>query len=228
MTANRDGDSVSVLLGDRAAPGAFEPADTFAAGAGSRAVVAEDFDRDGRIDLATGNQDAAAVTVLSNEIGFDRAAFTFKRLSFGTPSDSVGGSRPIPADFNEDGKLDVVIKPDFRVGPVVHVLITDGPAVPLRYQRFPGGGGYEVADLNRDGHMDVMLTEAGEHSTLLLLPYFGNGRGGFVAGPQTTLASSNRVLGVGHVNSDAIPDIVFVGFDFGLQTLLHTSPDRPR
>ena len=218
ITANRDGDSVSVLLGDAAAPGTFEPADAFAAGAGSRAVVAEDFDRDGRIDLATGNQDAASVTVLWNDHPFDRAAFTFDRLSLGTSSNEVGGSRPLPADFNEDGKLDVVVKPGYLVGPFVHVLLTDGPVVPLRYQQFSGGGGYQVADLNRDGHMDVMLIEASENNNVLLLPYFGDGRGGFTPGPQTTIVSSNRVLSVGDLNSDAIADIVLVNFDQALQT----------
>jgi FG-GAP-like repeat/K319L-like, PKD domain len=219
IIANRDGDSVSVLLGDATAPGTFAPAHTFAAGAGSRAVVAEDFDRDGRIDLATGNQDAASVTVLWNDMAFDRAAFTFQRLSLGMPSNEIGGSRPLPADFNEDGKLDVVIKPGFfEAGPVVHVVLTDGPTVTLRYQQFSGSGGYEVADFNRDGHMDVMLIDAGENSVVLLLPYFGDGRGGFTPGPQTPIASPNRALTVGDVNSDTIPDVVFVSFDPGARS----------
>ncbi len=216
ITANRDGDTVSVLLGDRTAPGTFEPAQTIAAAAGSRAVVAEDFDRDGRIDLATANQDAASVTVLWNNTLFERAGFTFTRLSFGTPSSEIGGSRPLPADFNEDGTLDVVVKPGFvEAGPVVHVLLTGGPTVALPYQQFSGSGGYEVADFNRDGHMDVMLIEVSENNILLLHPYFGNGRGGFTSGPQTPIASPNHLVSVGDVNSDAIPDVVFVGFDPG-------------
>jgi hypothetical protein len=221
VTANRDGDSVSVLLGDTAAPGAFEPAEPFVAGAGSRAVVAEDFDRDGRIDLATGNQDAATASVLWNDTAFDRAAFSFSRLSFGTPSSEVGGSRAIPADFNEDGKLDVVVRPYFTLGPIVQVLLTDGPVVTLRARQFLQD--YRVADLNRDGHMDVLLMEAG--TSLTLLPYLGDGRGAFTAAPATRIASPNFDTVIGDLNADAIPDIVFGSHDtsvgaYFLQVLL--------
>ena len=85
ITANRSGNTVTVLAGNPAAPGALLPAQQFAAGAGSRTLVAGDFDRDGRIDLATGNQDAASATLLWNDTTFDTAAFSFSRLSYGTP-----------------------------------------------------------------------------------------------------------------------------------------------
>ena len=209
ITANRNGDTVNVLLGDTAEPGAFEPAEPFAAGAGSRAVVAEDFDRDGRLDLATGNQDAATASVLRNETAFDRAAFSFSRTSLGTPSNEVGGSRAIPGDFNEDGKLDVVVHPDFRLGPIVEVLITDGPVVTLRSQQFMDN--YLVGDFNRDGHLDVLLMEAA--TSLMLLPYLGNGRGAFTAAPITTMTFQNLGATLGDLNADAIPDLVFASHD---------------
>jgi FG-GAP-like repeat len=50
VTANRSNGTVSVLLGRRSAPGTFTEARDFAAGPGSRAVVAGDFNRDGRLD----------------------------------------------------------------------------------------------------------------------------------------------------------------------------------
>ena len=55
------------------------------AGTGSRDVVSADFDGDGRIDLATGNEYAAARRVLSNSTAFSRAAYVFSRLTLGTP-----------------------------------------------------------------------------------------------------------------------------------------------
>ena len=205
VTVNRDGDSVSVLLGDPASPGTFDATDSFAAGAGSRAIATEDFDWDGRLDLATGNQDAATATVLWNETLFDRAAFTFNRLSFGTPSNAVGGSDPVPADFNEDGKLDVVVTPDFTVGRVVQVLLTDGPTVNLPFQQFVGG--FVVDDFNRDGHMDVILVEGGQSG--ILLPYLGNGRGGFTRAAQTSIPNLSFAIAVGDLNADAAPDLAF-------------------
>jgi len=61
MTANRSSSTVSVLAGDRAHPGAFLAHQEFAAARGSRAVVTGDFNGDGRLDVATGNEYTAAV-----------------------------------------------------------------------------------------------------------------------------------------------------------------------
>ena len=209
ITANRAANNVSVLLGSVAAPGSLQPAVAFAAGGGSRAVVAEDFDRDGRIDLATGNQYAAAATVLWNDTAFDKAAYSFGRLSFGTPSNTSGGSTAIPADFNEDGKLDVVVTPDFLVGQVVHVLITDGPVVVLDQPQFYSGKA--VGDLNNDGHADVLIIRS--FSSFLLWPYLGDGRGGFTRAPETSFPVSMRELTMGDLNADGRLDIAFVGYD---------------
>ena len=81
LTANRDARTVSLLMGDGAHPGLFQSSRAFAAAAGSRDVVTGDFDGDGRIDVATGNQDASAVTVLANTTVFKQAAFSFKALT---------------------------------------------------------------------------------------------------------------------------------------------------
>ena len=72
-----------------------------------------DFDADGRIDVATANQDAAAVTVLSNVTPFRRAAYTFGTSTLTAGADlskyrqgfSAGASLAA-GDFNRDGKLD--------------------------------------------------------------------------------------------------------------------------
>ena len=217
VTANHDSNTVSVLLGNVAAPGTFEAADSFTAGAGSRALAAADLDSDGRVDLATGNQETSTATLLMNDTVFDRAAFSFHRLSLGTPSGSIGGSHATPADFNEDGKLDAVVKPDFiTAGPVVQVLLTDGPAVPLRFERFPGDGDYLVADFNRDGHMDVLLLE--RSPSLLLLPYLGDGRGGFTKVPGTRVPLTEFGVTAGDLNQDAATDLVFSGYDASLAT----------
>jgi len=210
VTANRDGRGVSVLLGDADAPGTFEPAQPFAAGAGSRAVAADDFDRDARVDLATGNQDEATASVLWNDTTFDTAAFSFSRLSFGPPTNESGSSKALPADFNEDGKLDVAVKPDFfRFGVVVHVMITDGPIVTLPFERFQGT--YFVDDLNRDGHMDVLLMEDSQDAAILW-PYLGNGRGAFTRAPEFRIPR-NLYASLGDLNADAVPDLVFSDAD---------------
>ena len=175
VTANRTANSVSVLLGSTTVPGTLQPAEMFTAGAGSRAVAAEDFDHDGRIDLVTGNQNASSVSFFWNDTVFDTAAYSFSRRSFGTPSDETGGSPALPADFNEDGKLDVLVKPNFELGPVFHVLITDGPVVVLEQPQFHGTA--VTGDFNDDGHADV-LTMPQFGQTARIFSYLGDGRGG--------------------------------------------------
>ena len=210
VTANRSANTVTVFGGNPAAPGTLLPGQQFAAGAGSRALVTGDFDRDGGIDLATGNQDAASATLLWNDTAFDTAAFSFSRLSFGTPGQTTGGSSAVPADFNEDGKLDVVIRPDHLVGRIVQIFLTDGPIVSLSFPEFSGR--YAVADFNKDGHADVMLSN-GDINRLHLWIYLGDGRGNFTRAPETRIDTPLWGLGIGDLNGDGTPDLAFLSYD---------------
>jgi hypothetical protein len=71
VTANRDVDSVTILMG-RADPGTlnFDRTDLPAAD-GSRGVDVGDFDTDGRLDFAVGNQFAGTVSVFSTQTAPD-------------------------------------------------------------------------------------------------------------------------------------------------------------
>ncbi|MGH9309773.1 MAG: FG-GAP-like repeat-containing protein [Vicinamibacterales bacterium] len=209
ITANRNTGTISVLLGRPESPGNFREALEFAAGTGSRALVAEDVDHDGRIDVATGNQSAANMSVLWNEIDFDTAGFSFGRRSYGTTSGETGGSTATPADFNEDGKLDVVVKPEFTLGRKLHVLITDRPLVAIDVGQFFSG--YMVGDFNNDGHADVMAVQ--DSDPFIAYVFLGNGRGAFTRGPQTTWSIRGWGLGQGDMNGDGRIDLVVAGFD---------------
>ena len=120
ITANRSSSTVSVLAGDLAHPGAFLAHEEFPAARGSRALVTGDFNGDARLDVAAGNEYTAAVSVLSNVTAFQKAAFTFGTLTLpsvrplgaeGSFSDSRFSPTPqiAVADFNRDGKLDIVV-----------------------------------------------------------------------------------------------------------------------
>jgi hypothetical protein len=215
ITANRTANTVSVLLGSTTVTGTLQSAETFTAGAGSRVVAAEDFDHDGRIDLVTGNQNASSVSFLWNDTVFDTAAFSFSRRSFGTPSNETGGSPAIPADFNEDGKLDVLVKPNFELGPVFHVLITGGPVVVLEQPQFHGTA--VTGDFNDDGHVDV-LTMPQFGQTARILSYLGDGRGDFTRGPETTFDIDMRDVAVGDLNRDGTEDIAMITFDRSVES----------
>jgi hypothetical protein len=120
-------------LGGRSAPGTFTETRDFAAGPGSRAVAAGDFNHDGRLDLATGNQNAGAASILWNETAFNTVGFSFGRTRLGTVSNSAGSRNEAwPADFDEDSRLDVVVTADLvKNGRRLDVLLTGRALVPL-------------------------------------------------------------------------------------------------
>jgi hypothetical protein len=212
ITANRDGSTVTVLLGNPSSPGAFLPMQEVPAGAGSRAVVAADFNRDGRVDLATGNEMAGAATILWNSTAFDPAGFSFSRLSLGTPSWSWGSANQAwPADFNGDGQLDVVTRADWMTagGRQLHVLLTAGPVVPLSIDHYLND--FIVDDFNDDGHADV-LTWQGQDPFVITV-FLGDGRGGFSKAPPTTANARLWEGSTGDLDLNGTADLVFSGYD---------------
>ena len=211
ITADYASSTVSVLLGKKSTPGAFDAATQLASNSGSRAVAAADFNRDGRIDLATGNQNAAFTTVLSNTTVIGTVGFSFAKSLAGTPSNTAGGNNDaFPADFNRDGKLDLVtMAPYPKIG--VSVILTGGAAVTLAGPQGFQPERFEVTDVNGDGNPDVIVENCG--NDLDAVTHLGNGRGGFTVSAHTRSATRVCTLTVGEFNGDAFPDLVLAGYD---------------
>ena len=202
-TADRQDSSVSVFRADRVHPGFFLPRMTVPAGPGSRSVTAADFNGDGLLDLATGNQDAASVTVLMNTTALARAGFGFSHVELGTPLHQWGGTDDVwPADFNRDGRLDFAVIADNQMR--VAVLLTNGATVTLPTQ---GIERFAVADVNGDGTEDVVAVVG----VLQVLTYLGDGRGGFIASPMTPLPEAGVALSIGDADGDGTPDLAMLG-----------------
>jgi len=72
-----------------------------------------------------------------------------------------------------------------------------------------GGGptGVAVADFNKDGHPDIVVTNSGGNNVGVLL---GNGDGTFKAPVTTSVACNPDWITVGDFNGDGIPDIAVV------------------
>jgi VCBS repeat protein/FG-GAP repeat protein/Big-like domain-containing protein len=215
VTANYAAGTVSVLLGSKSTPGTFAAAMDVAANQGSRAVVSADFDRDGRLDLATANQSVAAATVLVNQTIFKTAAFSFTKRSLGTPSNSSGSSDAArTADFNRDGKLDVATLSSSSFN-AVDVILNGGSTQTLKGVTFMDA--WTVADFDNDGNPDILVEQGSD--TLAIAVFLGDGHGGFSAPHQTTgsLRVADRIA-VGLMNGDAFPDVVVNGYDATLGT----------
>ena len=113
--------TVAVLAGNGA--GGFPTSSSFAAGAGPTGVAALDANRDGVLDLVVvcSNENRVAVLRGRTTGGFDPPdSFTVRRQN---PQQAVS------ADFDRDGKLDLVITESFTAPGAVSVLLNTNCAV---------------------------------------------------------------------------------------------------
>jgi len=116
------------------------------------------------------------------------------------------------ADFNGDGKLDIVTANDR--GGDTSVLLGDGKGafLPAPGSPFPAGNApndVAVGDFNQDGRLDLAFAN---HETQHLTVLLGDGRGRFVAAPQSpvTVAVKPHPHGIatGDFNGDGRLDLV--------------------
>ncbi len=98
---------------------------------------------------------------------------------------------------------------------------TPAPGFPLSIGSRPND--IAVADLNKDGEMDVVTCNDGDTVTVLL----GNGRGGFTPAPGSPINVAAHLIAVGDVNNDRNPDLALTHHDsFGVVVLLGAGDGR--
>ena len=223
VITNPEPGTIRVLAGDSEHPGRFLPEIELEAGAGVRNVVSGDFNADGRIDMATANERALPLTVLTNVTPFPPAGTTFRRHPLVGPSEyfSQFGNHVFPADFNRDGRLDVAIASSRQEDEPrdLWVLLTGGGLVTLpRLGWYPQSVG--VGDVNADGNPDVVYYAADGVYTDL-----GDGRGRFTAAsvtPSPVFAATTNAMAVGDLNRDGRTDMVALTLDPSISWFLQT------
>jgi hypothetical protein len=172
-------------------------------------IVVGDWNGDGKTDVALAGQlpqagQYAIAVMLSNGGGTFQTPVTY---SLSAPPFALN-----TADFNGDGKLDLVTA-DMTSGLSVWLgngngtfqtaIITKPP------QSFYSGTPLVIADFNQDGHPDIAAATMGvqaDESVPNLTLFLGNGNGGF----ESTVFSSLQYVpyAAGDLNGDGKPDLM--------------------
>jgi hypothetical protein len=195
-------DAVMVYLGD--GRGGFNRAKgaPFAAGSNPNDLVLQDFNEDGRLDVAVANHEASYVTVLMG----DGSGGLAPPARIPTPS------RPHPhgvaaEDFNGDGHPDLAVE-SWSENTVL-VFQNNGKAVfaaePKRlavgrtpYQKLRAG------DLNNDGKGDLVTTNAAGSSVSIVCSHRS---GTLRPAAEIAIAPSPFAVAIGDVNGDRYVDL---------------------
>ena len=181
--------------------GSFTTPSTYVAipGRSSTSLVSADFNGDGNLDLAAGNDVNGTLLVIS--LGYGDGAFN---TVSGSPFGVSGSVNSIAVgDFNGDGKLDLAIATvdltAARSGSVI-ILLGNGDGTFTQAAGSPTSlsGPYAVAaaDFNGDGKLDLAVTSNGSNTVSILL---GNGDGTFTqaAGSPIPVGNTPDALAVG-------------------------------
>jgi hypothetical protein len=203
-TARLGKPSLRMWLGD--GKGSFTPVTPTWSDVGYAALAGGDINRDGFPDIVTASHFGGLQTLLSD----GRGGFTETVLR---RDDGYVAAQL--ADLDGDGHLDLLLLGYRAAG--IEIYFGDGKGnwklrTTLPESR-PGptmpGRALVVADLNHDGHLDVIAA----FQRWGVYIYYGDGRGGFTGGPVDFYSASREFqsLAVGDVNHDGHPDIVING-----------------
>jgi Ca2+-binding RTX toxin-like protein len=196
VTANRDSDNISVLLGNGL--GSFTPAINFAVGDSPESVAIGDFNGDGKADLVTANRLSNNLSVLLGD-GTGSFAPTVNFVANSLPQSVAIG------DLNGDGKADLVTPTPSSI----LTLFGNGTGSFAPALNFPLVGAVDVAigDFNGDGKADLAAATSSSNGNLVSV-LLGNGSGGFAPAINFPVGLAPESVAIGDFNGDGKSDLV--------------------
>lgn len=200
VTANRDDNSVSVLLG-KASGGGYALHVDYAVGEQPSALAVADVTGDTILDLVVANQTTNDVSVLA---GLGDGTFGVEtRVALSVNSQPLALAA---VDVNADGVPDLV-SADNGLGSV-SVLLGVGAgafAAPVRYLVGDRPRSVAAADLNNDAHQDLVTANRDTNNVSVL---FGHGDGTFEPAQNLAVGTTPRMVAAVDLNGDLWLDLV--------------------
>jgi hypothetical protein len=200
----------------------FKSAVTYPVGTAPRAIASGDFNGDGKMDLAIGNNgdptandDGGVSILLGNGDG-----------TFQAQKNVIVGKNPCPdpylpcliaADYNGDGRLDLAV---LKANDTLSVLLGNGDGTFQAHADYATGNeslAVRLGDVNGDQRPDLIVLQVGAGSVGILL---GNGDGTFQKHVDYSTSSTPTSLAVVDVDGDGKLDLVVTAGSLGIETLL--------
>jgi FG-GAP-like repeat/IPT/TIG domain len=186
----------------------FTPKISFATGTNPSALTLADLDGDGKKDLLIANGGDSNFAVYRNTSSPGAA-------SFSSPQDFVAGQGPqavLTADFDNDGKPDVVIvnASDNTISVFKNTsqpgAISFGAAATYSSGRLPYGG--VIADMDGDGKPDVVIVNNQDNSISFIRNTSTAGSISFAGKIDFPVGNLPACVTAGDLDGDGLPDIV--------------------
>ncbi|MEA5605827.1 FG-GAP-like repeat-containing protein, partial [Nostoc sp. UHCC 0252] len=190
---------------------------TFDVGLRPYSIVVGDFDKDGNIDLVTANKSSQSVSVLLGKgDNTFKPASTFSTVGF----NGLNPSSVAVADFNKDGKLDLVTANNLSNN--ISLLLGKGDgsfqtAVNFALESASAPISIAVGDFNGDGKSDIVTVNNASQNISVLL---GNGAGGFGTAKNFKVPSRPSFVIVADFNKDGKSDLAVTSSYFNNVSIL--------
>jgi hypothetical protein len=209
IVVNSKHDSIGTIMGYGNGSFAAETVHSTGAGSHPSAVVLGDFNNDNRSDLLVVNTDTDSIAMF---VGYDYALFETPKTY--QSAENVGPYVVVTSDFNYDNYLDIAVA--FFYSGTVSILLGYGNGSFHDMMTYPQEidstlSALSVADVNKDGNLDIVVADSGTNNILIL---FGYGNGSFATSMTISTGSNSMptAIAIADFNKDDSLDIAVINF----------------